>query len=224
MENKKKRFSNKHVFWQALIVALVILWVGIMLGIFFEGRRVAQIEDFYSASETDLLDANLQSDLFNMFGFECGVMTNEVINFADRIYEEAVKLEKYDSSNELTDDIIVLHKKYDLLRTMLWKNAIVLQKECSDEVDVVVYLYDYVDTDVNTKAKQLAMGRVLIDMKDKYGDKVILIPIAHDTGVDSLNLFKEKYDLDKFPVVIINQKDKITGLFTLEDIEEYLDL
>src|SRR3989338_8322092 len=116
--------DNKHAFWQAFIVALIIFWTGIMLGIWFESSRTTKLDDIYTKSETDIFDIELESDILKMSYFDCDIAMQANINFAEQIYEEAKKLEKYDSSNKITEDVAELHRRYDLLRTMLWVNTI----------------------------------------------------------------------------------------------------
>jgi len=222
---KKKKFGSKHSFWQALIIASVIFWTGIMLGILFENSRTSKLEKIYFNAETEIFDIQLTGDiLLEPEAFNCKIVLNENIKFAERIFEEAKKLEKYDSSNKITEDIVDLHKRYDLLRTMLWKNAIELQNICPEETNTVVYLYEYIEPSINTQAKQITLGKVTLDLKKKYGDKVLLIPIAHDTNIISLNLLKQKYDIKKFPTIIINQEHKFTEIITVKELERYLIL
>ncbi len=217
--------GNKHSFWQALIVAIIIFWTGIMLGIMFEDSRTSRLEDFYKSSESKIFDIQLTGNLLlNTPEFDCTIALNENINFADIIYEEAKTLEKYDASTKITEDIVKLHGRYDLLRTMLWINAIEFQKKCPSKTNLVVYLYQYNHPSVNTQAKQITISKVTLDLKKKYGDKIILIPIAYDTGISSLNLLRAKYEIDEFPIVIINQKYKITDLITMNEMEKYLEI
>lgn len=215
--------SNKHTFWQALIIAFVIFWTGIMLGIMFEGSRASKLEKFYLNSETELFDVQLKSELLKLFNYDCDLALEENINFAERIYNEAKTLEKYDASNKITEDIINIHRRYDLLRTMLWKNLIELQSACPKKTNTIVYLYQYDQPSIETQAKQITMSKVLLDLKRKYGDEAILIPIAYDTDVKSLSLLIDKYDIENFPVVFINQKHEIADLSTAKDLEKYLE-
>lgn len=216
--------GNKHTFWQALIIALIIFFIGIILGIFFENYRTSRMERFYINSETEIFDIQLGSDILNMFEFDCDFVLRETIGFADRVYEEAKTLEKYDASNKITEDIVNVHKRYDLLRTALWRDAIKLQEKCPQKTNVVVYLYEYMEPSINTQAKQITLSKVLLDLKKKYEDKVILIPIAYDSGSKSLELLKQKYELTESPVVFINQKHKITELSSMEELEAYIIL
>lgn len=222
----KKSFwgSNKHVFWQAMVIAFVIFWSGLMLGILFEGQRVNQLEEVYFNSETDIFDIQLKNELLAKFEFDCNVALIENIAFADKIYFEAKELEKFDSANRLTEEVINVHKRYDLLRTMLWDSVIDLQESCPGVTNSVVYIYEYDRPNPAVHAKQIAMSRVLSDLKGKYGGQVILIPIAGDTGIRSLDLLMLKYEVKDLPSIVINQDHVITDLVTLEDLEEYLIL
>ena len=135
--------KNIHAFWQALIVALLIFWSGILVGVFFEDSRIAEITSFYSDSETAISDFEMASNLVFNENLDCQRLNDESKIFADRIYEEAKKLEQYDNSNKITDRMLHLHKRYDLLRTMLWQKIIENKQRCNESVDTIVYLYKY---------------------------------------------------------------------------------
>ena len=80
----------------------------------------------------------------------CEDLKNASINFADKIYEEAKELERFESSNKLTDSLKIIHGKYDLLRTLLWMNVIDIKENCG-EIDTVVYLYEYNSDDLQIR-------------------------------------------------------------------------
>ena len=54
--------GNKNTFWQALVLALVIFWTGILLGVMFEGARANKLESYYLDSETGIFDINFRRD------------------------------------------------------------------------------------------------------------------------------------------------------------------
>ncbi len=214
--------DNKHVFWQALVMALVLFWTGILLGIMFEQSRADKLKVFYFASETDIFDIQTGQELLVGSNLSCDFIAEQNIYFVDKIFNEAKVLEKYDASSKLTEDVSQLHRRYDLLRIMVLKNILNSQKSCRQTFNVVIYFYQYTNPSVNTQAVQTTFSKLLIDMKKKYGDEVILIPIAYDTDLQSVGVIKEQYNLTQFPVVLINGKYKITELMTLEDLEKYL--
>jgi len=214
--------SNKHIFWQALVVALVIFWSGILLGVWFEEARIDKSKQLFYDSETNIFDIMLQGQILTYNNFSCELIKAESIVFADKVYEEARQLEKYDASNKITEDALRLHKRYDLMRTLLWSNLIDGQKRCKSDINTVVYLYQYKEPSVDTQARQATMSKVLLDLKKKYTNDIILIPIAYDSEIKSLDYLMVRYNLDKEPTIFINQQYKIKELVTLEQLERYL--
>ena len=214
--------GNKHVFWQAFVIASVIFWMGILIGIYFEKSRVENLDKFYSDSETNILDFGLASKIVYNSNLSCDIINQKSVFFADQIYLQARELEKYDESNKITAELISLHRKYDFLRTMLWRDIIENKERCKGG-NIIVYLYQYDKPSLTTRAVQQTMSNSLIDLKKKYGEKIILVPFAADTNVESLNIMRTLYGLDKYPVIFVNEKHKFETIESLETIEKYLN-
>lgn len=213
--------KNKNVFWQALIITIFIFTFGILLGISFESKRVEKIQEFNFDSHTTLFDFELVLDFVYNSNSTCEILLKKSVFFADKIYEEAKKLEKYDSSNKLIDEAIFLHRRYDFLRTLLWEELLGVKERCG-EVNTIVYLYQYQDVPIKQKSIQETMSNNLLDLKNKYGDEIILLPIATDNQLDSLDFLRQRYNLNKIPVIFINEKYKVEELEDLSKIENYL--
>jgi hypothetical protein len=213
-------FNNKHIFWIAFVVASVLFWFGILLGTFFEQSRVNDVKNLYFDSETDIFDFQLSSQIINNLNMSCDMVAEKSVAFADRIYTEASKLEKYEDSNKITEGLVPIHKRYDLLRALLWEDLINARKKCGDRINVAVYFYEYVSPSLTTKATQGTMSNFLVDLKKKYGDNLILIPIAVDTGVDSVNSLRDFYNLKDVPSVFINEKIRLNNLNDLKDFND----
>jgi len=214
--------GNKHVFWQAFIIASLIFWLGILIGVHFEKSRVEELQYFQFNTETDIFDIDLASDIVYGFNMSCDLVDERSIVFADNIYWEARKLEKYDNSNKITEELIFLHRRYDLLRTILWKRIIDNNENCDRKINTIVYLYQYRDPSLTTKATQGTMSSLLLDLKEEYGNKIILIPIAVDTGVESLNVLRDYYGLESTPLIFVNEKNKFETIDSLKGIKETL--
>jgi len=54
------------------------------------------------------------------------------------------------------------------------------------------------------------------------GNKTILIPIAADSDLTSLNSLISKYDISEYPVVIIDEH-VISEINFIDDLKEYLE-
>lgn len=215
--------EQKHIFWQALIAALIMFNFGIFMGYMLEKSRIEKIDVLYAESELQLFDARVQTDIAFLKDIDCDILIKENMKFADRIYDEAKILQKYEDASRISDALILRHKKYDLLRTQAWLNSINLKEKCNASYKIVVYLYDYSkELGIELKAKQNIFSRKLADIKEKFGDAVLLLPIAGNINISSINILRSQYNLTELPTILIEEKVKISTLDELKEIENYL--
>ena len=214
--------NKKRVFWEALLLVLLIFLMGFLIGIVFEERRVDIIGDYYLQSENSLMDILALNNFVNLENTKCGALINSNIDFANRIYEEAKILERYEASEKISDNLELQHKKYDIMRTFLWINTMKTNEICeNNETHVVVYLYKYYEKDLTVRATNSVWSKILGDLKEKQGNEIILIPIAVDNNVSALNLILENFNIEKYPVVIIDNEHVIEELSSVEEIEKH---
>lgn len=213
--------SRKRVFWEALFLTVVVFVFGILIGISFESGKVEQIRQYYSYSEVSVMDVFASNNLIDLEKADCDELINANFIFADRIYGEAILLEKYESSGKITDGLILEHKKYDLLRTLLWINEMKTVEKCGRNFHTVVYLYEYQPEDLAQKATQSVWSKILSDLKSEHGRNVLLIPIAVDGDLVSLNSLIEKYSIEEYPVLVIDNEHILDKLSSVEDIGKY---
>ena len=216
--------SSKHAFWEALVLTVVIFVLGLLLGIAYEGNKLDEINEYYVLSEISLMDAFALTGLSvtDVNNTSCEILVDSHIEFADKIYEEALLLERYEDSGKITDSLRLAHKKYDLLRTILWIETMKTLKNCNEDFSTVIYLYEFETKDLVQKATQRVWSRVLFDLKQEKGKDIILIPIATDSDLTSLNSLIENFDISGFPVVIINNEHIISEISSVEDLNKYL--
>lgn len=213
--------SQKHVFWEAFLVTILIFGIGIFLGVIIENWRAGEISGMYLESEINLLDIKVQTQILNLEDINCKEAIAKDIEFGDKIYEDAKILGRYESANRLTNKITQEHKKYDLLRALFWINSIKIKEKCGDAFHTIVYLYDYNSKDLQKKSKQAVFSKFLEELKSKYGNEIILIPIARDMNLTSIELLTNNYGVNETSI-IIDESLIITKLKDLKLIEKYL--
>jgi len=220
--------SQKHVFWQALIVAAFIFASGILLGFLIENFRTEKMQDLYLEAEIQLLDVKMQNEIFSVreeIGeIGCDLLIQKNIEFADKIFEEALSLNKLEKSQKITENVKTQHKKYDLLRAMVWLNSIETRGKCNYSYHDIIYIYDYNNPRLDQNAKQMSFSRILTELKNRQGNKILLVPIAGDNDLSSIDLLMNAYNVtvDELPVILIDEKIKITEIEKVEKIEELL--
>jgi len=217
--------NQKYTFLWALIVTIIVFNVGIFFGYQLEKSRANTISELYAQTDLDLLDQRIQVDAFESIGVNCSLALEENIKFGDKIYTDALKIQKYETANQLTSTVVLEHKKYDLLRTLFWINSIKIKQKCNSTYHNVVYLYKYNDPTLEQVAKQRTFSNLLEELKKEKGDKIMLIPMAGDNNLPSINLLLDKYGIkqSELPVILIDEKTKIVNFDNRSAIEGYLN-
>ncbi len=214
--------NQKSSFWQALVLTVAVFIIGIFLGIAYEGGKLDEINEYYALSEISLMDSLGLNKIVGSGQLGCEIMVDSNLDFADKIYTEALLLEKYDGSGKLTNNLKVAHRRYDLLRTILWINTMEIPKECKNDLSVVVYLYEFKTEDLVKRATQKVWSRVLFDLKQEKGKEVLLIPVAVDSDIVSLDALLKRFEISKFPAVVIDEEHVIDQVSSVEDLKKYL--
>lgn len=214
--------NNKHVFWQAFVLTVLVFLIGLIFGFFFEIYTADKISSALTNSEINLLDEQVRVEATSHFDIDCEVSKKGLFDFADRIYWEARNLEDEAISSQFNKDFGILHKRYDLLRAMLWLESTKLRESCNDDFHTVVYLYEFDTNDFNQKAKQISFSKLLLSIKDAYPKSVLLIPIAVNTNLSSVKTISDSYNVSSFPVVILDNKKIINELIDFQDLENII--
>ena len=214
--------SQKWFFLYALVLTVIIFNIGIFMGYMLESSRIDKINVFYLESELELLDQRIQKDVLDFMDLNCELLFEENIAFADRIFEQALVIKRYEDANRINSNIIFQHKRYDLLRTLFWINSIRIKQECGLSYHNLVYLYDYNNPSLEQKAKQKMFSNLLFEVKNEKGNNVMLIPIAADNDLPSINLLLDKYGIEELPTILIDETVKITDVKDKEEIMKYL--
>jgi len=219
-----KTRSQKWVFLKALFVTLIIFNIGVYMGYKLEASRADEINQIYLESEMLLLDQRLQTESFEIVDLDCDAAIQANIDFADRIFEEALgTIHDYEEANRINNAIIFQHQRFDLLRTLFWINSIKIKEKCGSDYHNVVYFYDYREPNAAQDGKQRFFSNLLKEIKEKKDDKVMLIPIAGDNELPSIDLLMKQYEITELPTILIDENIKLTNVENIDDIERYLD-
>ncbi len=214
--------NQKRIFLYALLLTFLVFNFGIFMGYMLESSRIDKINTMYLNAEMELLDQMTQKDSLDVLDLDCNLLLEENIKFGDKIYKEALVIQRYEDANIISDDIVFQHKRFDLLRALFWINSIKIKQKCSSDYHDIVYFYKYNDPSIEQESKQAFFSNLLGELKQKSGNKLMLIPIAGDNDIPSINLFIKKYNITEFPTILIDEKTKMTEIENVEEIEKYL--
>jgi len=215
--------NQKTIFLYALIATLVVFNLGIFLGYMLEASRINKINQMYLETDMNILDQRILNDAQDIIEFDCEYLVEENIKFGDKIFEDALQIKKYEDANRINEDITSQHRKYDLLRTLFWTNSMNIKQKCNSDFHTIVYIYKYNNPSVQQVSEQKFFSNLLTEIKEKYGNNVLLIPIAGDNNLVSLDLLMKKYNIIELPTILIDENTKMTEVKSMEEIEKYLE-
>ena len=211
--------NSKHVFWQALLIAVAVFGVGFTMGFFIESYRADTVKMSLLDSEIYVFDEQLRQIILDYQNVSCTLAKDSLFDFANRIYHDAEKLENYDSSSKFSESFIILHRRYDLLRTLLWQDSIKLRERCPPFFHTVIYFYEYNPEDVEMRARQSYYSRMLVELKENFGEEILLIPIATNMNLSSVNVLLENYKIEETPVILIDERYAVNTIITRDELE-----
>src|SRR3989344_4152625 len=210
---------QKDMFWKAGIVTLVIFISGVLLGYILENNRINEVRQDYRDLEKQWADAKIQSTFYQLMTPSfCNESIKENLNFADRVYDEGLKLEKFEDKNIISDDILYDKERYVLLKLEFWLNSVYLKNKCNTNYTNLIYFYAQNPT-LTQKAAQNTQSLILKDLKDKHGQEIMLIPLPIDLDIATINILKDKYKITDVPTILINEKIKLDEVNSMEAIE-----
>jgi len=211
------------VFLEAFFISVCLLMIGFFIGFYIEYARTNEMMNNYQNFEVESLDLKLQNYYFQIMNqSSCSEAIKQNFIFADKIYNVGLKLEKYEETSELTKALIIEKKKYVLMKNELWMNSQLLKSKCKIPFDTVVYFYSQ-NTNTMKDAEQSSLSSVLRDVKNEMGNNIVLIPMAGDMGLDSIDMQMRIYNVTYLPSLVINEKVKLEGFRTKEEVEKYLE-
>ncbi len=210
---------QKDIFWKAAIITLIVFSLGIFLGYFLESNRWTEIKEEYKKVEMEWADAKLQSIYYQLMSPEfCEAAIEENLIFSDKVYHQGLTLEKYEDANRLTGEMKYEKLRYAFLKLEFWLNSISLKNKCKTDYSNIIYFYSD-EPSINEKAAQDSQSVILKNLKDKHAEKIMLIPLPLDMDIATINIIKKTYNINKAPTILIDEKIKLEGVQTIEDLE-----
>ncbi len=216
--------NSKNAFWQALIITIFVFIAGLVLGLYVELSNVNKSDLLIRNAEIELMDQQIKiSGLINGFNVDCNQAKNNLFIFADEIYKDVMKFEETGGQSKFTvNQMRTLHKKYDLLRVNLWIEALEMKERCNESFHTVVYLFDYDSPDVDVRSKQRVLSLILMDLKYAHPEDVLLLPIASNLNLGSIEIIKQNHNVLNIPSIIIDESVVIGSVVTLEELEQVI--
>jgi len=218
---------QKDVFWKAAVLTIVILIVGIEIGVWMESGRIEEIRNVLSETEIMFSDARLQTIYYDKFfrpdESSCKNAIESNLKFNQDIYQEGLNIEKAETVNRFTPFILSEKRRYGLLQFQFWLNALTIKEKCNTNYTTLLYVYTYdIKDNASLELNQKLQSAILLDLKEKCGNMVMLSPIPRDINLTSVDLLVKNLGIRQTPAIVIGNNVTLQGLVRLEELERYV--
>jgi len=211
----------KNVFSKTAVITVIVFLVGVYLGFVFDSMRVEEVRGRLTQIDNLWNDVRLMQSYIQKFSNRtdyCEFLLEENLKVGDKIYDEGLKVEEYEKNNRFASLFILEKKRYALLDLQFWINSIDLKKLCNANYSTVIYFYSQYEKN----PEQFFQDRVLWDLKQKCGPKIIYITFPADIDISTIEIIKNIYDIEKIPSILINESILLEGPSTMRELEEQI--
>ena len=210
----------KNLFTKTAVITVIVFLLGMYFGIVFDSMRVEEVKGRITEIDNLWNDVRLMQSYIEKFSNTtyCDFLLDENLRVGDKIYEEGLKVEEYEKTNRFSSLFILEKKRYALLDLQFWINTIELKKSCNGNYSTVVYFYSQYDK----TPEQVFQDRVLWELKQKCGPKIIYITFPSDIDISTIEMIKTIYNIEKIPSILINESILLETPTTMREMEEYI--
>jgi len=216
--------AQMNIFTKSIASTIFIFLIGVMIGLLIDNMRISDIKKGLSESEIIWEDTRLLNIYIGKIGGEeCEAAFEENLAYNDRIYNYGRKIEEKLEATTFTPEAGQEWRKYILLQFQFWLNSIELKERCGFDYANVVYLSRKGSTTTTVEEiENKLQSTILLDLKEKCGKGMMLIPLTADVDLEAVNLVLRHYNITKFPAVIIDEEHLFQGLTQTQELEKHI--
>ena len=208
-----------NVYIKAVIPTVFLLLIGIMIGIWIDNYRLESSRKALSESEINWNDAQLLHIYLEKLGREkCDLAFQQNLEYNSKIYKKGLEIEKVIKANVFTPEVKQEWRRYVLLQMQFWLNSMELKTKCNLQYKNVVYLYRLDNVSRDEAVNNKVQSSVLLDLKEKCGNKIMLVPLTTNLDLVSVETIVKQYGIEQFPAVIVDEKSVYQGITSLEEL------
>jgi len=219
----KVKDNKANIYSKPLVMTVLIFLIGIMIGIWVDTVRTSGIKETISESEIMWEDTRLLNMYIRALGEQhCDAAFDENLAYNDNIYEYGRRVEEKIESTTFTPEAKQEWRRYVLLQFQFWLNSIELKEKCDFDYANVVYISRRENTTNEEDIENKLQSTILLELKEKCGRNMMLIPLTAGDSLETVNLVVRNYDITRFPSVIVNEEKVFEGVTSMEVLGEYL--
>lgn len=197
------RNIRKDKYAVALVITIMVFTLGFLLGNFFDNYKRSYVQEVAKQQELEFTSLQLQYIyLENIKGVEkCPVLYQTLENNIGTLAPTLNQMLDYEKSKNVNStNYLFLKRQYLLSNLKYWLLSEEFKKTCSGDSVTVLYFFSN-----DCKICLESQGVILSNLKQAFEDKLLVFAIDSDfTEEPMVALLKNKYNVTKYPTLIIN--------------------
>ncbi|MBU1205092.1 MAG: hypothetical protein KKE93_04240 [Nanoarchaeota archaeon] len=197
------REFNKKRYIIAALLTLSIFFLGLMLGLVIEGKRVQYIESMNRIEKLDYSSLQLQYAYIDQLSQEknCDAVSKTFEKNILNLEEVRSRLENYERNANLNKkDFHTLKREYIIAQLNYWLLAQRTKKICDQDLVTILYFYS-TDKECPDCGEQ---AFILTYLKNEFKDKLLIFALD-STYADEpmIEMLKDQHGISRYPTLII---------------------
>ena len=213
-----------NIYLKTLLLTVFVFLLGTIFGIWIDNYRLTDVRRVISQIDVSSNDARLLNLYFGRLGLlggeNCQLALDQNLIYNNKIYEEGLGIERAIEANKFTPELENEKQRYVLLQVQFWFNSIDLKAKCKFDYSNVVHLYKQKDLSNEQTAENKLQSSILLELKQKCGNKIMLIPLETDLDLTVMDTITKQYNITKYPAIIVNEQTVFEGLTSLPILEK----
>lgn len=212
-----------NTYLKAWLLTTLVFLLGIAFGLWIDNYRLNSIREVISQTDINWNDARLLNLYFGRLGKDyCNLALEENLIYNEKIYKEGLEIEKAEEANRFTPTLEQEKRRYVLLQTQFWFNSQELKDKCNFTYKNVVHLYKQKGLTREAVIENKLQSSILLDLKEKCGNKIMLIPLAADLNLTVIDAVTKQFNITTYPAIIIDENVVFQGLTPLNKLEDVI--
>lgn len=195
---------HRQVWLVTVLLVCVVFVVGVLVGNAWRSASTTEVSKVLKQSELSAESFLVEQELFSSFETNCGLAEKRLSSLSEELWNLGKVLSGPEARQELgAEDYDFLKRKYHLMQIRTYILYQKLQKDCEDNVNVVLFYFNKNNVDSGEQ------GAILDALVEKYDLKVFAVEFKYSKELEFL---EDYYEITDAPTIVVNFESKLVGV------------
>lgn len=208
----------KSYYISGLKLGIFIILGLLLINYLIDQKRIDKLNEEFLENSWDMEDSRLFLLFTNFIKSEdsnsyCDLLGERLIQIANTNTKFLDKLDEYEKVNIFSGDYKKLKTTFSLRNLELFFYYSDYKKSCKENVHYILYFYPNEQECLDCKVQ----ANILDNVRDKCKNTVVFA-FPSNSDVNVINLLVLRYNITQVPSIVIDGKEKLSGVISKENI------